>query len=240
MNDTISVFDTRCAEIKCYMDFIKSIEPERTCISFVSVEAPEEGHIVTDDNSSSNTVPISNETKKILKANVYLLLYNLVESTVRNTLQSIYNHLQAKCVGFHEVREELQLEVLKNLKRYVNKNDVTSFSRQVTDISKDIVYITFNANDRFNGNVDAKFVREKVERMGFNVVADVFARDGVDLLSIKSQRNSLAHGELSFCDCGKDLIASDLESMFERTRKYLEALIQCSENYLTQELYKRH
>lgn len=187
----------------------------------------------------ASRIAISNETKKILKANVYLLLYNLVESTVRNTLQAIYDHLETKGVSFHDVRDELQLEVLKNLKRYIQNKDVVNFNQQINDISKDIVYMTFNPSDRFNGNVDAKLVREKVEKMGFSVVAEAFARDGVDLLSIKSQRNSLAHGELSFCDCGKDLVASDLDDMFERTKAYLAALIQCSEGYIAQELYKK-
>ncbi len=238
MDDTKSIFDARCVEIKYYMDFIKSIEPDKTYIGMDDVESIEQAQEV-GDQERTNCIPISNETKKILKANVYLLLYNLVESTVRNTLQAIYNHFEVKGISFHEVRSELQLEVLKNLRRYIQNNDVTNFNKQITDISKDIIYMTFNASDRFNGNVDAKFVREKVERMGFSVVVDAFARDGVDLLSIKYQRNSLAHGELSFCDCGKDLVASDLESMFERTKGYLAALIQSSENYITQELYKK-
>lgn len=240
MEDTKSVFDARCIEIKYYMDFIKCIEPEKTYIDLSETDVV--GHDQNDgadDQAATSRVSISNETKKILKANVYLLLYNLVESTVRNTLQAIYDHLEAKGVSFHDVRDELQLEVLKNLKRYIQNRDVVNFNQQINDISKDIVYMTFNPSDRFNGNVDAKLVREKVEKMGFSVVAEAFARDGVDLLSIKSQRNSLAHGELSFCDCGKDLVASDLDDMFERTKAYLAALIQCSESYIAQELYKK-
>jgi len=240
MDDTKSVFDARCIEIKHYMDFIKCIEPEKTFIDLSEADVIECGQEdEVDGQVVTSRISIGNETKKILKANVYLLLYNLVESTVRNTLQAIYDHLETKGISFHDVRDELQLEVLKNLKRYIQNKDVVNFNQQITDISKDIVYMTFNPSDRFNGNVDARLVREKVEKMGFSVVAEAFARDGVDLLSIKSQRNSLAHGELSFCDCGKDLVASDLDDMFERTRAYLAALIQCSESYIAQELYKK-
>ena len=238
MEDTKSVFDARCVEIKHYMDFIKTIEPERTYIDLNETDITGRDQEAGVEKAVAR-IPISNETKKIFKANVYLLLYNLVESTVRNTLKAIYDHLKMKGVSFHDMRDELQLEVLNNLKRYIQNKDVVNFNQQINDISKDIVYMTFNPNDRFNGNVDAKIVREKVEKMGFSVVADAFSRDGFDLESIKQQRNSLAHGDLSFCDCGKDLVASELDDMFERTKSYLAALIQCSENYIAQELYKK-
>jgi len=230
MEDTRYTFETRCTEIAHYMDFIIKIEPERTYIGTTDSSLP-------DENRRPSL--IDNETKKILKANVYLLLYNLTESTVRNALQAIYRHFHSTGISFHEVRDEVQQEILLSLQRFMNKNDVIDFSQRITDISKDIVHMTLNATDRFNGNVDARVIRESVRKMGFTVVTDAFARDGVDLQSIKSQRNSLAHGELSFSDCGKDLVANDLKSMFERTKCYLSALIDCSEQYLLQEQYKK-
>lgn len=241
MQDTKSIFDARCEEIKHYMLFIKSIEPDKTYIGLN--ETQHDNHVIEPFVSSDQAARsvISNETKKILKANVYLLLYNLVESTVRNTLEAIYNHLQIKKVSFHDIRQELQVEILNNLKRYIQKNsDSKEFNQRISDISKDIVYMTFNVKDKFNGNVDAKLVREKFERMGFSILADRSTRNGVDLLSIKDQRNSLAHGILSFCDCGKNLVASDLDKMFDRTKDYLTALIQSSEDYIVKEAYKRN
>lgn len=242
MHDTKLTFQSRCDEIQYYISFIKAVEPDRAALCKVarSIETKEEDDkffFQLADNSPPEI--INNEIKKILKANVYLLLYNLVESTVRNTIEAIYSHLNNKAVCFHDVRDELKLEILKNLRKHMNKSKIETFSDQVNNITQDVIYLTFNSEDRFNGNVDARFIRNQVEKMGFQIVADAVTRDGADLLSIKDLRNSLAHGSISFSDCGKDLTVNELEAMCDRTQKYLAAFIDCTEKYLNEDAYKK-
>lgn len=238
-----STFKERWAEIKIYINFVKLIETDKVAVADVTPrirvkEFSGKKFLSLAGDRKPKLVDI--EIKKILKANIYLLLYNLVESTVRNAVEGIYEHLKNNSVTFHDVRDELKLEFMRNLKQHVNNNDINKFTRDISDITTDIVYLTFNPENKFNGNVDARFIREKVEKMGFTVIANArLTRDGADLLSIKSQRNSLTHGNISFADCGKDLTIQELEDMCERTRKYLEAFIKCTEKYLVDCKYKK-
>jgi len=48
----------------------------------------------------------------------------------------------------------------------------------------------------FSGNVDARLLKSIAELYGFSILADkARTRDGVDLLTIKTTRNDLAHGD---------------------------------------------
>lgn len=238
-----STFQERCLEIKSYIKFVRTIEQDRMALA----ETPRRMRTKRDGvkkyleiTDTCKPEIINNDIKKILKANVYLLLYNLVESTARNTLEGIYNHLQTQSVTFHQVRDELKLEILNNLKSHVSKTDMSDFSQKLADITKDIIYVTFSSEAKFSGNVDARLIRDKALRMGFSIKNNPRTTgNGSDLLSIKNQRNSLAHGSISFADCGKDLTTQELEDMCKRTQRYLEAFIKCAERYLVRKEYQR-
>lgn len=227
MEETRLIFDERCDEIKKYIEFIKLIDIDKTYIYH------------TKEQNNGNAILIKNEAKKILKANVYLLLYNLVEATVRNTFKAIYSHIQMKKISFEDICIEFRVEILNNLKKYLTNNDIKTFNGKISDISKDIIYMTFDEKKCFNGNVDIKSIREQFKKIGFKIDTNHSTENGEDLLSIKSQRNSLAHGEISFNECGKDLITSDLDNLFKRTKEYLNSFIQSSEDYITTEGYKK-
>jgi hypothetical protein len=45
---------------------------------------------------------------KILKANGFLLLYNLAESSIKKAIEEIYVELNNKTVTYEDIREELK------------------------------------------------------------------------------------------------------------------------------------
>lgn len=47
------------------------------------------------------------------------------------------------------------------------------------------------------------FIKTIAKIYGFSAITDHDTRDGIDLLSIKKNRNDLAHGFLSFKEVGK-------------------------------------
>ena len=52
-----------------------------------------------------------------LKASAYLLLDNLIEFTMKNAIEAIFDELQNQGVSFDDIRPELKKIILVNLKR---------------------------------------------------------------------------------------------------------------------------
>jgi hypothetical protein len=58
-------------------------------------------------------------------------------------------------------------------------------------------------------------------------------RDGMGALQvIKHLRNKLAHGQMSFADCGEGLLVSDLVLLKDRTVNFLSEVIGCFEGFI--------
>ncbi|MTJ54137.1 hypothetical protein FJR38_16530, partial [Anabaena sp. UHCC 0253] len=72
---------------------------------------------------------------------------------------------------------------------------------------------------------------------GFSATTNKNTRDGIDLVSIKKNRNDLAHGFLSFNEVGKSTSAENLVEISERVIKYLRQILENIEEYLVNEEY---
>lgn len=79
MNTVIQDFETRVEEVDKYFIFLESLINETTKLA------------VSDSAGKYKTQSIDSELAKTLKANGFLLLYNLVESTMRNAIEAIFD-----------------------------------------------------------------------------------------------------------------------------------------------------
>ena len=106
-------FNTRSQEIDDYLFFVKEM---------VSVAHNSPLNYIADTGRPS-TYAISEDLRKILKANCYLLIYNLVESTMTNAFEAIFDHLKTENVLFDDLSERLRIIVLGNA-RIPNPNNL--------------------------------------------------------------------------------------------------------------------
>ena len=133
-------FDKRAQEVRRYFIFLKNLE---------------KGSIQLSMGNTNNTKikPINNDLEKTLKATGFLLLYNLVESTMRNAIETIFDELKTKNISFDDVRDEIKKIVIDNLKDKDNKS-TKDILVTVQNISVDIISATFNRdNQRYSRNV---------------------------------------------------------------------------------------
>src|SRR5437016_774035 len=105
MNSVFTDFQTRAREVEGYFRFVLRLAAEDVQLR----------HRANDD--PVYTAAEHEELLKTLKAACYLLLYNLVESTMRNAVEAIFDELQTRGVHFDSCREELRREILKNFKK---------------------------------------------------------------------------------------------------------------------------
>jgi hypothetical protein len=213
-------FNERAKDVSDYLYFLRDLE---------------QGQILLSKNGAISK--IDDELDKSLKATGFLLLYNLIESTMRNAIQSIYDEISNKGVSFDKLRLEIKKIILKNVKDNVQQCDVNNFVEQTEIIFRDIIQSGFNRDDLFSGNVDAKEIKIIAKLYGFSAITDKDTRDGIDLLSIKKNRNDLAHGVMSFKEVGQNTSAENLVEISERVIKYLRQILENIDKYLVNQQY---
>jgi hypothetical protein len=174
------------------------------------------------------------ELRRIFLANAYLLLYNLVESTIRNTIQEIYDHLNLKSVSFDVLKPNIKETILQGLK---TKSPI-KIVEDIENIAADIISISFDPDKISNGNIDAKKIREIARKYCFSDMTDYSkCKNGEKLLEIKNKRNNLSHGIVSFSECGREISISDLNLAFNEAASYLEGILENVKVYLNSEAY---
>ena len=185
-------------------------------------------------NNKANKIDV--ELENTLKGSAYLLLYNLIESTMKNAIEAIFQELQEKDVSFDKIRPELKKIILVNLKG----RNPDKILEKIQDISLDIVSIGFNREELFTGNIDSKLIRETAKKYGFDSQTDDKKRtnDKISYLRlIKNNRNDLAHGNRPFGAVGKSKTADELIEIKKTIVEYLKGILENIETYIDNKEY---
>jgi hypothetical protein len=222
MQTVIEDFNTRAQEVNEYFLFLEGLIQETTQLSVIG------------ENGEAKIHPINSELAKTLKANGFLLLYNLVESTMRNAIAEIFQEIKVKNISFDLVRREIKKVVIQNFK---NRSADNVYSK-ITNISLDIITAGFNPREIFSGNVDGKEITKTARKYGFSYDTDYSkTKHGQNLYTVMENRNDLAHGNKSFAEVGKDTTIEDLLKIKEEVIEYLQKILQNIEEYLSNEEY---
>lgn len=187
-----------------------------------------------------NTSFHNQELFKILKANSFLMLYNLIESTVRNALEEIHNNINSENVSYIDSVDELKAIWIEfQYKKFKEKSSKMIISNLNT-ISLDTINVLYadyikNKSNDISGNLDRRKIEELAEKYKFDKNKRV---SGTELYTVKIRRNSLAHGEISFTEVGKAYNFNDLNKIKRVTFLYLKEMLFCMESYLIKKQYK--
>ena len=217
MDSVFNEFKDRKNEIKIYIDFITISEHNDIIYKTIN------------DNGIDKS-----ELRRIFLANTYLLLYNLVESTIRNTIQEIYDHLKDNRITFDLLKSNIKKTIFKGLR----VKSPTNITNQIRSITTDIISISFDPDNISNGNLDARKIRKIANNYCFpDSTPYLECKNGEKLLEIKNKRNDLSHGIISFSECGRDIAIGDLTNAFNETSSYLENIIENVRGYLDSQSY---
>lgn len=226
MNSVILDFNTRVKEVDDYFSFLTRLIQEEIKLS------------VIDGDGKSKIASLDLELAKTLKANVFLLLYNLIESTMRNAVEAIFDEFQSKGISFDKIKPEIKVTILQNLQTCFKSLSAKNIHSKISQISIDIITATFERERIFSGNVDAKVIRETAEKYGFSHLTDCSkTKDGQNLLVVKDNRNDLAHGIKSFEEVGRNKTIEELLEIKEEVVEYLRQILKNIEGYLDKKEY---
>ena len=242
MNTVLLDFHTRAKEVNDYFIFLENLEKQTTKLAIIDPAGTykiqsldtELVNTLIDPAATYKMQSLDSELAKTLKANGFLLLYNLVESTMRNAIEAIFDEFKNKAISFDRLKPKIKLIVLQNLKnRSPNKIHST-----INQISTDIITATFEREELFSGNVDARLIKEIAEKYGFSYQTNAKdTKNGENLLVVKTNRNDLAHGIKSFEEVGRDQTINKLLEIKEEIVEYLTQILENIRDYLDNEEY---
>lgn len=217
-------FEVRSGEILAYLDLLRFIE--NAGAEILSSDDPQKKYAVTA------------QSRKTLKGTVYILLYNLIESTMREAICHIHDKIYERSVDFDLLKKNLKAEILKRL-----RNDSVSVDNLLSNltskgISCGISLGTFNKKKLFSGNIDRDEIKSKSQIYGFSIQSDYkHTKHGENLETVKQHRNDLAHGNVSFADLGKNVSYQDLENVSLEVIAYLDSISNHIESYINSDGY---
>jgi hypothetical protein len=228
--DTLTqTFEERLQEIDAYLDLLDALERQ-----------------VREGPPKIGGSAITAQQQKILYSSVYLQLYNLVEATVTWCIDAV---TAAAANGGRWLPNDLSAELRREWVRvqartHVNLNFENRLETAVAffdRLTSALPVSSWSFERGGGGNWDDVEIEEIAARLGCNLRVSLAAYEGVKriirddknaLALVKYLRNRLAHGTLSFAECGDGVTVVDLRDIKERTALYLREVVAAFRAYI--------
>lgn len=226
MGDLTDAFEERLVEIDAYLNLLDEVQRQ--------VGSGDRGLRVTE------------QQQRILHSSVYLQLYNLIESTITRCVDAVS---EAAAAGGrwrpHDLSEHIRRQWIRSAVRA--DDDLNLENRFEGVVRMTDTLITGRPLDRFKiakgggGNWDDTRIEEFTKRLGLTLVIPAGLKTEVKrrrrddrgaLELIKKLRNDLAHGRLSFEQCGANDTVSDLRTLKDWTATYLKEVVTQFEAFI--------
>lgn len=182
--------------------------------------------------------------KTSMKANIIMMLYNAVESTVSQCLEKVHDRINANNLKYEELSDDIKKLIAvyygHSIDQANNVDNAMEYVLRFSDFINGNMNISISYEEltkkyqMYSGNLDTREILNVLKKYGIN-----FEQRCSELKTIKDYRNKLAHGEESFEEIGRTLSVQQLQEMENRTFEYLETMITEITKYLDEEKFKR-
>lgn len=224
-------FEDRLQEIEAYLSFLEGVEIEARS------GPPRLG---------TDGVLITTQQQRILYSGVFLQLYNLVESTIVLCIDGV---TQAAISSGSWSPGDLTTELRREWVRVMARTHVDmNYERRLgsaLDLCEHLVAAlpvpAFKMERGGGGNWDDDAIEQIVARLGFTLSVDQAIYSGIKrpfrddlgpLGVVKKLRNNLAHGSMSFAECGENVTVGELRDLSDRTAAYLREVVKAFVKYI--------
>lgn len=231
MEELGNAFEERHAEIEAYLVFLEGIETE------AQSGPPRLG---------AAGALITAQQQRILYSGVFLQLYNLIEATIVQCLDGVTEvALRADMWAPGDLTIELRREWVRVMARtHVDlnyENRLQSALSLCEHLVEALPIAGFKVEKGGGGNWDDDAIEQIAIRLGFALHVSAETRGAIKrkfrddlgcLQLVKKFRNELAHGSISFAECGENLTVSELRDMTNRIVSYLREVVTAFRTYI--------
>jgi hypothetical protein len=191
-------------------------------------------------NQDGNNFKTTSLLVKTIKGSIYLLLYNLVESTMREAIVAIHDDITASNSAFDDLRQELQKKIILRAKQDGIAVEALQMSLS-DDISINFHRATLRKKTLFSGNIDREKIKAVAQTYGFSHDTTYsLTSHGEQLDTVKQHRNDLAHGNKTFSGIGSEKSAQELQVFSEKVIAYIYAIFDNISDSLEHKKYLRN
>lgn len=235
-------YENRKDEIEKFIGLMKFLEKKK-----LYIEEDDDKEISFDDFFYEGELKIDlkyQELINILKSNVSLMLYNIIEFTVTGLLECIYDEIKMQNLSYEDVTESIR----ENWRRAILKGTRDPQANYNTFLKKNEEIIDYILSKRTldmrikeilpTGNFDGSSIKDTFKSHGIRISTNSQNFRPDILKNIKDNRNSLAHGSVSFVDAVRDDSIGDIENNANFITSFLRELIDAVEEYIHNEQYK--
>lgn len=182
---------------------------------------------------TGKSLVITQEMQCVAKAQSLILLYNLVESTVCDCLNAIYDAIQDESLIFGNVSDDIK-NMWRNFLKRKNLPEKTKNDNDIINMAIRFDSLAIN----ISGSLDFRKIQEVFSKHG--CLLDNSSRDTIaqSFLVVKNKRNLLAHGNISFSECGAHYLLSDLQKYKEHIVDYMQDVVNKTCDYIANKAYK--
>lgn len=185
------------------------------------------------DTTTGNTLAITQEMQCAFKAEFLLLLYNIVESTTCDCLNSIYDAIIDDNLAFADVSTEIK-KMWRNYLKKQKHPDADSDDTVLNPMKVKFGQLAIS----ISGSLDYRKIVKVFRNHGCMVDDSKGEKYGHSFLIVKNRRNLLAHGNISFSECGSGYIYSDLKRFKEDILEYLDEVMNVTKSFIEKKEYK--
>ena len=227
-------FENRVKEINSFYEILRMIELERPKIAAYDIDAKED-----------KTLAINSSKIDTLRSTSYLLLYNLIESTVYNSIISIFDEIKDNQLKYFDIIEDVQKYWLNNIYKHDDKKKKSTIIESIIKITNKIFTNTMELASHeinYGGSLDANKIFGSAKAMKINVdsVLRIYDKNthGATLVDIRKKRNWLAHGDKSFIEVGSTTTLAELLDAKKYVYSFMRAYIASVEEYISNKHYQ--
>jgi MAE_28990/MAE_18760-like HEPN len=225
----VEVFEERLQEIDAYLDLLSALEQQ-----------------VQTGPPSLGGIPITAQQQRILYSSVYLQLYNLVEATVTWCISAVSTAANSGGTWRPgDLSADLRREWVRSTARthivLTQEHRLNSAVEMCNTLVEALPLAAWAVQTGNGGNWDDWEIESITARLGLElrISPEVYKAakrkirdDKSALVFIKDVRNRLAHGSVSFDQCGDGVTVIDLREIKERTASYLKEVIVAFSSFI--------
>ncbi|MBD3826153.1 MAE_28990/MAE_18760 family HEPN-like nuclease [Stenotrophomonas sp.] len=230
MSDLRIFFNERLEEVDAHLSFLSAMEQSG------QGGVPQFQRVPT---------PVTPMQQKILYSTVYLQLYNLIEATMSRCIDEVAAAAGAGSWAAADLIPQLRKEWVRSMaKTHVDQapdKRLVAAVEMASALVSSVPVSDFKIDRGGGGNWDDKLIEKISERLGFELrlsapimtrVKQKVRNDLGPLGLVKSLRNQLAHGAISFVECAGETDTTALVSIRDTTEAYMRGVMETFVSYI--------
>ncbi|WP_246504902.1 MAE_28990/MAE_18760 family HEPN-like nuclease [Microvirga antarctica] len=225
-----TAFDERLAEVEAYLSFLDELELA------AQTGAPK----FRDGNN-----PLSPQQTQILRAGIFIQLYNLVEATMTRCLDALASASSSGAWKAADLNPHFRREWIKVVAAVNKEMNADNRLKYAVVLSELLVQAKpledFKLDKGGGGNWNDTNIENMLERVGLRLrltptvraaAKRKFRDDLGPLALVVKLRNDLAHGNISFAECGENETVVGLREISANTAMYLRSVVRAVERFI--------